>query len=237
MQTLLSAVLGFLSWNFYVTTLIVVAVSYLVGRLACSGNDKGRTSRVLVGGFALGVVAAIAMPHLNAAFLKAVGIQRSAIIHEITPYHVFNIGRATQLGENVRFDLMVEAEDGSHRPAYVLRKTGLLGPTQLVGGREASGDAVTVAFVEAMPSNLTIVTEKSDAVWQSRARSLDAAWEITPPDQNWVSHKMHRDRIEDFLANYGHVADGGTVARLEGRLEQLTEMPPAEFSTEAGPRQ
>lgn len=84
-----------------------------------------------------------------------------------------------------------------------------------------------IAFVEGMRSNVVAIDEASDAVWQAKARDLDAGWEISPPGDNWVMHKLHRGSIEEFLDEFGHGADAQTIARLEERLGLLTEMPPA----------
>ncbi len=64
----------------------------------------------------------------------------------------------------------------------------------------SKGDRVTVAYVEGQEGNVTLVLETSDAVRQSRARSIDeAGWSRMPPSDSWVSHQSYRRVIEEDL--------------------------------------
>ncbi|WP_343315450.1 hypothetical protein AAIB41_11595 [Brucella sp. BE17] len=218
--------LGFLSWNFYVTAIVVCALFRLVYWTTQRHNKKRLASLFVLTAFATSGVAAVALPHINAAYLRTAGVHRTAVIERVTPFHVFNLGRATQLGENIRYDLRVEENDGSSWKSYVQRNVGLLGPYLLNGARAVPGDRVMLAYVEGNKANVTLVHETSDAVWQAAARNIETQWSIMPPEDNWVSHKMHRDQIDAFLEEYEARADAETVTRFLAMREQLTLLPP-----------
>lgn len=230
MEVLLSGLLGFLSWSFYLSTGLIVAFSCLVYWNAWPRKTRRRTSWVILAGLFSGFALAIVLPYLNAAYLRAVGTQRLATIEAVTPFSSITLTRNGRLDHNVRYDLRVAEDDGSEWTAAIHRDVGLVGPSVLTDFRVSRGDRVTIAYVEGLRSNVVVIDEASDAVWQARARGLDASWEISPPGDNWVMHKVHHDNIQEFLEDYGHIADAQTVAHLTERLGQLTEMPPAGLS-------
>ncbi|MCX9000009.1 hypothetical protein NOF55_23190 [Rhizobiaceae bacterium BDR2-2] len=228
MQAVLSMMLGFLSWSFWLTTLIAIAMIYVGAHLL---RRRGHA-----GGWALAValiavpVLATAMPFANQAYLMSFGSQRPATIEKLTTFTEFNLGRRTRSTQNERLDLLVTDDSGQVWRTSLNRRAGMLGPYALPELRLASGDDVVVAMIDGVPSNVTIVTDASPARWQARLRQIDAAWEINPPQSDWVSHNVHRRMIEDFLAEHRDDIGSDSVARLEARLDDLTEKPPEGLS-------
>ncbi|WEK03439.1 MAG: hypothetical protein P0Y65_14710 [Candidatus Devosia phytovorans] len=235
MEVLLSGLLGFLSWNLYLSSVLLVAFPCLVYWLTWRGKSKRLTGRIFAGSLITGLSLALVMPHLNAVYLRAAGTQRLATIEAVTPFSSIILTRNGVLDHNVRYDLRVVEDDGSEWTAAIHRDAGLVGPSVLVDFRVSRGDRVTIAYVEGLRSNVIVIDEASDAVWMARARGLDAGWEISPSGDNWVMHKVHRDNIEEFLEDYGHTADARTIAHLTERLGLLTEMPPAGLSPDLIP--
>lgn len=226
MQALISSALGFMSWNFYVTLFVIPALFYLGYRLLWIRRSKRALGLVVLAGLITAGISTIALPHINATYLRLAGVHRPAVIERVTPFNTFRIGRAVGLGDDVRYDLRVENPDGRTWTTYVHRDAGLFGPHLLGNIYVAPGDRVTIAYVEGQEGNVTLVLEASDAVWQSRARSIEQGWSRMPPSDSWVSHQAYRRVIDDFLADHAHVADAQTIARLGALRKQLTLMPP-----------
>lgn len=220
MAALLSNVLGFLSWSYW-----LAAVLFIVLFFALCGLVMRRGWAIFVAVLAGPVVAAL-MPHLNHAYLVAFGTHRSAVIEKTTTFTEINLGRSPQSTQNQRLDLLVTGASGETWPAAVHRNAGLLGPYALPKLLLASGDEVVVAAVDGVPANVVIVTQSSPARWQAGLRQLDAGWDIAPPTDNWVSHRAFRTQIEDFLAEFRDDIGEEAVARLEQRLDSLTIPPP-----------
>nr|WP_314261636.1 hypothetical protein [uncultured Devosia sp.] len=234
MQVLLSGLLGFLSWNLYLSSLLLVALPCLVYWLAWRRKSRRLTGRIFVGSLITGLLLAMVMPNLNAAYLRSAGTQRLATIEAVTPFSSLMLTRTGRRDHNVRYDLRVAEDDGTEWRVAIHRDAGLLGP-RVLGGRVARGDTVTIAYVDGLRSNVIVIPEASDAVWLAQLRSLEAGWEIGPPGDNWVMHKVHRDNIEAFLEDFGQVADAQAIAHLTERLGLLTEMPPEGLSPDLIP--
>lgn len=229
MQIVLSGLLGFLSWNVYLSHALFVGFLFLVYWLSWRDKSKQLTGQVFIGSLLIGLLLAIVMPHFNAAYLRTFGRQQTATIDAVTPFTSITLARTPRRNHNVRYDLRVFENDGAEWTVAVHRDAGMLGPSVL-GGMVRRGDKVMIAYVDGMRSNVAVIPEASDAVWLAQVRSLDSSWEINPPGDNWVIQKGHRDDIEQFLEDFGHVADAQTIVRITDRLGLLTEMPPAGLS-------
>lgn len=222
MAAILANSLGFLSWSYWLASAILIGLLYVLGGMVM---DRRRAFWVAL---LPGLVIAALMPNLNHAYLVAFGTQRPAVIKKITPFTTFtpNLRQPIRPIHNERLDLLVTGADGQVWTAAVHRNAGMLGPYALPELLLARGDAVVVALVDGVPANVVVVTEASPARWQAGLRQLDAGWDIAPPADNWVSHQIFRDQIEDFLAEFRDQIGAAALARLEGRLESLTLLPP-----------
>jgi len=229
----MSGALGFLSWNFFVTLFVIWALFYLAYPLTWRRRrSKHALSLVILAGYVTALVATVALPYINATYLLMAGIHRPAVIERVTPFRTINIGRSSSLGDNVRYDLRVENEDGSKWKTHVHRDPGPLGPYLLANHYVAAGDRVTIAYVEGQKANVTLVFESSEAVWRARARSIEAGWSRMSPGENWVIQEVYRNLIDDFLTNHSEAADADTIARLQAMRIRLTEMPPAGLASD-----
>ncbi len=222
MSVLLSNILDFLSWSYWLTAPLFIVLLFILCGMVTS---KGQAFLVaLLAGSAL----TAAIPNLNHAYLVAAGAQRSAVIEKVTRFTTFipNPRHPTRPIENERIDLLVTGAHGETWSAAVHRNAGILGPHALPGLRLTGGDDVVVAVVDGAPANVVIITQASPASWQAGLRHLDAGWAISPPTDNWVSHAVFRRQIEDFLAAFRSEIGADAVARLESRLDSLTLFPP-----------
>ena len=224
-----SIVFGFLGWAIYLTPFIICFVVYLSYLAFETKKNTQAGSWVFFGGLAAGFVLTYTLPYINAAYLSAVGTHSAAVIERVTPFTEIFFNRTPSSARNQRLDLSVARPDGTIWKTYIHRRTGLTGPTFAAGSRLAPGDELVVAYIEAAPANIVVVPSQSPAVWQGAARDLDAVWEISPPQDHWMSHRTHRERIERYIEEYGDITDADVIERFTQRLAQLTIPVPSEF--------